>query len=440
MHNGVQSNRVDVDKVIHKISLLHSVGAETPTHPQLVDILIQNTEIDWSNPDLKILDPACGRGNFLLKLLVKLREHHTDEHIIKNMLYGADKNTVQSGISKKALRLATGYDANIICVDSLEYEWDQKFDLVITSPPFGHPTVTTLKWWHLFVQLGAELLKDNGQLTCITPRAWIERPNSQVAGKTVKTVLSVHQLNWIDITVGKFVTGETVCAFNLTKTPKNNTTRLIGFESDSQIDYVGQTIPLSEADKLKIRLFPKILNYDGETFLRRVHCDSGTSGTLEKMLEDKVLNKEQEEDMVPCYYTAAQTNTYFMKKENVKQGIKVIINRSGHFYQKANPNKYIKLDATNEYSIGVGAYGVTCDTVEEAKNMISYLTSSFYRWFIENEKSSGFNTGITKLPVLDAGKKWTDQSVYDYFNISKDDAKLIEEFLNTTVDKSKKRK
>lgn len=439
MHYGVQPDRINVDKVIHKISLLHSAGAETPTHPELVDRLINGSTVDWSNPNLKILDPACGRGNFLLKLLIKLREYHTDEHIVNNMLYGADNNVVQSGIAKKALRLATGYDANILCVDSLEHDWSCEFDLVITSPPFGHPTVTTLKWWHLFVQLGARLLKDKGQLTCITPRAWLERPNSQVAGKTVKEVLSVNQINWIDITVASYISGETTCAFNLTKAPKTSKTTLITFDDEQQVDYKGQKIPLSELDKVKIKLFPKILDYKGETLLRRVHSDSGTDGTIEQKINDGVLNTTRGSDMVPCFNTASQTDNYFMHKKNVKQGVKVILNRSGHYYSKNHPDKYMKIDTDNSWSIGVGAYGVVCASTEEAENMFSYLSSSFYRWFIQNEKSSGFNTGITKLPVLDTSKKWTDEDVYKYFKISDEEVKIIENYLKETVDKSKKK-
>lgn len=433
MHNGVQSDRINVDKVIHKISLLHSAGAETPTHPELVDRLISGTDIDWSDPDLKIVDPACGRGNFLLKLLIKLREYHTDEHIINNMLYGADKDRIQSSIARKSLRLATGYDANILCVDSLSHKWDQEFDLVITSPPFGHPTTTTLKWWHLFVQLGARILKENGQLTCITPRAWLERPNSQVAGKTVKEVLSVNQINWIDITVASYITGETTCAFNLTKMSKHRNTKLITFDDEQQIDYTGQKIPLSELDKIKIKLFPKILDYKGETLLRRVHSDSGTDGGAREK-----LHTAGGTDMIPCFYTASQTNNYWVHKKDVKQGVKIILNRSGHYYSKNHPDKYMKIDIDNNWSIGVGAYGVVCSSVEEAENMFSYLSSSFYRWFIENEKSSGFNTGITKLPVLDTSRKWTDQDVYDYFKISSKDIKLIEKYLKETIDKPKK--
>jgi hypothetical protein len=433
MHNGVQSDRINVDKVIHKISLLHSAGAETPTHPELVDRLINGTDIDWSNPDLKIVDPACGRGNFLLKLLIKLREYHTDEHIINNMLYGADKDTIQSSIAKKSLRLATGYDANVLCVDSLAHKWGQEFDLVITSPPFGHPTTTTLKWWHLFVQLGARILKENGQLTCITPRAWLERPNSQVAGKTVKEVLSVNQINWIDITVASYITGETTCAFNLTKMSKHRNTKLITFDDEQQIDYTGQKIPLSELDKIKIKLFPKILDYKGETLLRRVHSDSGTDGGAREK-----LHTTGGTDMIPCFYTASQTNNYWVHKKDVKHGVKIILNRSGHYYSKNHPDKYMKIDIDNNWSIGVGAYGVVCNSVEEAENMFSYLSSSFYRWFIENEKSSGFNTGITKLPVLDTSRKWTDKDVYEYFKISSKDIKLIEKYLKETIDKPKK--
>ena len=62
-----------------------------------------------------------------------------------------------------------------------------------------------------------------------------------------------------------------------------------------------------------------------------------------------------------------------------------------------------------------------CKDVEEAENIKSMLTSKLYRWFINNEKSSGFNGGLIHLPVLDSNKSWTDAEMYEVFNISQDE-------------------
>ena len=71
---------------------------------------------------------------------------------------------------------------------------------------------------------------------------------------------------------------------------------MITFDNEQEIDYKGQKIPLSELDKIKIKLFPKILDYKGETLLRRVHSDSGTDGRVSEK-----LHTSDGEDMIPCF-------------------------------------------------------------------------------------------------------------------------------------------
>lgn len=126
-----------VSTVANKVKLLYSVKVETPTDFDLACKIVDTIDINWANPDLKIIDPVCGRGNFLLALVQKLEQYHTRQHIVSNMLYGIDINKIQSAIAKKALKLLSNVEPNIINTDSLEYNFPYKFDLLVGSYPFN---------------------------------------------------------------------------------------------------------------------------------------------------------------------------------------------------------------------------------------------------------------------------------------------------------------
>jgi hypothetical protein len=128
---------------------------------------------------------------------------------------------------------------------------------------------------------------------------------------------------------------------------------------------------------------------------------------------------------VNVFWTASNFE-YYTPVSRVKPGIKVIINRSGYYYQDKNPNKYILTDANMQYAIGAGAFGVTCANTKEAANLTSMLITKLYRWYIDNEKTSGFNTGIAKLPWLGVHKAWTDAEVYKLFNLTQDEIDHVE--------------
>ena len=79
---------MNISKIVMLIGLLHSTGSSTPTSYALAQEMIRQLDIDWSRPDLKFLDPACGRGTFLLALFEKLQNAgHDPAHIVGSMLW-----------------------------------------------------------------------------------------------------------------------------------------------------------------------------------------------------------------------------------------------------------------------------------------------------------------------------------------------------------------
>ncbi|MEW5819313.1 MAG: N-6 DNA methylase [Cyanobacteriota bacterium] len=113
------------------------------TPPKIVDYIIEKSLGQFDSvKDLKIIDPACGCGSFLLSLYYYLIDKGIKpKDIIENYIYGIDIDPVPVEISKLILALASSYySQNIHCYDALEKNKlpveKNSFDIVIGNPPY----------------------------------------------------------------------------------------------------------------------------------------------------------------------------------------------------------------------------------------------------------------------------------------------------------------
>ncbi|WP_300370655.1 N-6 DNA methylase [Brachyspira sp.] len=133
-------------------------------------LLSQLISISQKKDNVKILDPACGSGEFLLSC---------NEYFNSPYLYGFDIDNKLADISKKLVN-----NADIKCLDTLKFDTESsiKYDYVIGNPPyFEFKPDKELKKKHddiingrvnifsIFIKLGLELLKDEGYLAYIVP-------------------------------------------------------------------------------------------------------------------------------------------------------------------------------------------------------------------------------------------------------------------------------
>ncbi len=137
----------------------------TPTY--LVNECLKHIP-DLSDPDIKILEPSCGNGQFVIGIIDRLLVHHDIKYIIENIIYAID---IQSdNIDELKLRLNDTYNINVDTMDHNLYDYDSlmtkhesiipfsnelvlpKFDLIISNPPYNinnivnrdHPVYTRL--------------------------------------------------------------------------------------------------------------------------------------------------------------------------------------------------------------------------------------------------------------------------------------------------------
>tara|TARA_E500000318_G_scaffold111621_1_gene130924 strand:- start:105 stop:575 length:471 start_codon:yes stop_codon:yes gene_type:complete len=85
----------------------------------LVDRISENV---LKNPNSTFLDPSAGNGNFIIALRDKLKEYHSEEHILNNMLYAIE--LMADNHAEMCNRLGVSVDhPHYVCADALEYDY-----------------------------------------------------------------------------------------------------------------------------------------------------------------------------------------------------------------------------------------------------------------------------------------------------------------------------
>ena len=78
--------------------------------------------ITRTNPNSTFLDPSAGNGNFLVALRDKLKEYHSEEHILNNMLYAVELMEDNHKEMCKRLGVSTTHP-HYVCHDALTYDY-----------------------------------------------------------------------------------------------------------------------------------------------------------------------------------------------------------------------------------------------------------------------------------------------------------------------------
>ncbi len=224
--------------------------------PRLITRFIASETL--TSKDLKICDPSCGCGAFLIEAANKI--HHDFGvkivDIIQNNLYGvdmADYSVRRARILLTLLALEKSEDIgeinfNIQQNDTLEADWSELFpeilknggfDVVIGNPPYVkfqdlpnnlrkrlYENFVTLRkgnynLYFAFFELGIKILKDNGILGYITPNNYF----TSLAGVHLREFLAQAKYLYkiIDFNHEKVFAAQTyTCITFLNKAPKES--------------------------------------------------------------------------------------------------------------------------------------------------------------------------------------------------------------------------
>jgi hypothetical protein len=395
-----------------------------PIAPLVNEMLDQLPAEIWTSSTTTFLDPAMAGGQFLVEIQRRLREAgHTDENIASRM-FGCETNKLRVNYSKNNKKLVTD---NLWISDFLSRDWGtMKFDVIIGNPPYQSNESSQKKLWPLFIEKSYNIISPNGYIAMVVPASWLVRPDGRGYSNLTKNIFGQNHLVWISADAKKyFDIGETVAAWVLhCNNSIGNTTALVNNGITTSIVYSGQLVALTSSQAAVYNIMSKIDNFDRPK-LKSLTYNDVQGRSIEHYLESKTLFENKAKDRVKVFWTAANSEQYWTPKKNQRQGIKIIVNLSGYYYSETEPSRYMLIDLNNTYAIGAGSLGIPFDNKESAENCWSFLKSKLYQFYINNEKTSGFNTGIIKLPLLDTKQAWTDELVCDAFGLTQEEKELV---------------
>ncbi len=338
-------------------------------------------KIEGINSDMEIL------VMFNLEFIYKLKERFGREGMTNIWLLTPSEEkknfAISLGISENHIRIYSYKDKRIIGEENMP-----KFDVVVGNPPY-------LKGAHLkFLKLA--LRSSNKYVLFIQPATWLinEKPNQRNGiEKELREEIQDYDVR-IDLHNGKTLfpdlhIGSYLSILSINKKGQNN-----------------------------------ILVHD--------HIN-GTSHSYKKILDVSKYGNSSVYISLKNKILSFGDNIDNHRKEKIKNFVINIAEIRGH--TSRDPNKIFENDfytlLPEDRKIETKKTHPIYFSFEEeyqAKNFLNYLKTNFVRFCLSIYK---INTQLIKgeiaaIPWLDFSKEWTDEKLYIYFNLSKDEIEFIE--------------
>ena len=327
-------------EILKKWSLDSSKG-EVSTPNRLVRRMLDKIpERIWRNPKSTFCDLSMGRGTFLVEIvnrLVYIYGYSQEDAISR--VYGYEIRVKYVNLMRRM-----GF-VNIFHKDSLEEEFNMKFDVVIGNPPYQEVTgaANSKGIWSNFVKKSFEICEEGGYVSLIHPSGWRDVKGNFSHIKDLLKSKNIKYLNVNDFNTGKEVFGVgTNFDWYVVENSENE-------NSETNINTISDVDDLSNLNSMEFipgglfNIYEGLGPKEGE---ETVDLISNSSYHHQRNHVNKVITCEY---IYPCVYSITQKNGVNFHYSNV--------NDKGHF----GISKLIFSDGLGTYPIldVMGEYGMT---------------------------------------------------------------------------------
>ena len=429
---------------------------------EMMDKLTDANPNIWSNPNLKWLDPAAGMGNFSVVVYLRLMEglkkqmpniEARKKHILEKMLYMVEYDRTNSFMMSKIfcgnkykLNIFTGsfiedkrYEKEGIDIFSLDetkikkykyknYAEDNKrfsrnintfggkFDIIMGNPPFNNENKSPI--YNKFIEKSLEL---TNKLLFIIPSRWF-------AGGKGLDKFRIMMLNRTDIVfIKNYEKSDTIFGKDVAINGGVNYF-LIDKNYNGLCNFNNFMIKLNKYDILisnieNYNIIDKITKY--ENIIKLYRGRYYNIETNDKRLSDIKINN----NYIKCYVSQQKGNIKYIDKKHIYKNI----NKWKVITAESNGNSYAtfgNMFIGKPREIHTGSFiSFEVNNENEAKSLLSYLQCKFPNFMLSLRKiTQHINEHILKwipLPPLD--RHWTNETIFKYFKLTKDEIKLIED-------------
>lgn len=386
----------------------------------MLEVVLQAIDSDTIPP---FLDPAVGIAKLLWWIKMWCRKEGYTEKEILPSLWGID-------ISRECAYIAGAVidphglleKPNIFWADSLEFEVEEsmkkKFN-IFTNLPFQRSNTKAHKLWIPFLKRCMDEWKGEDKIAgIITPALLWSGRHDRIKELREHVLPEVRKVKF---TADKhFDVGEKMCS-TIFREP-NSDPIIVTLPTYKEVailkkDLKEAPLAATKEDALSQSIIDKIEMYPDKLALVSDFNVNDGAAAPKALLEHRIISEKKTSKY--CY-------------EFVHSGAQIYYTYS-QFEYGGKPKVFLNFSSSYEkmfYGTGVvgkQVEGILVSSKEEADCIINTLTKKVFRFYIDREKSGGFNTGIYNLPALDFSKEWTDQEIYEYFNLTKEEIELIEE-------------
>jgi 16S rRNA G966 N2-methylase RsmD len=377
----------------------------------------------WTNKDLKWLDPCNGVGTFpslvVKKLMVGLKDVIVDDceryrHIIENMIYVCEIQAKNMFLFHSAFDREDDYELNTYFGSFLDKGFDEhmlnvwgvdKFDIVLGNPPYKYGL------HHKFVNKSFDLLNENGFLNFLHPSlVYISRKGVDRTEEESK-LLEISEENYTHITLIK----------------------AHDYFTDVYI-YTPLSITIIKKEKCNnVYVLNKFMNMVDEQKLNSCSDILLHGNPIVKVIKNKIENK-----MVLDFQDMLH------KKDMVSNFYLIIATLSGHKPTKKhviNPDFYTMVNKKyeNDYEFSIiddltierKGQKIMFNSYDEAVNGQKYLLTKFARFCLSFSKINQalFSKELDAVPFMDFNVDWTDEMLFDYFELTEEERNYINTFI-----------
>jgi len=410
------NNIIDMFSVYKKVDNYNKkTFGEVMTPISLVNHMLDTLPAEvWSNPNLKWLDNSTGTGIFIAcvveRLMVGLDIYESDEeryrHIIENMVYVSELQNKNCFLFLVSFDPKDEYTVNIYNGSFLDKKFDMhcedvwgvdKFDICVMNPPYNQMLDMA------FMKKSYEL---SDSVLCVHPSTWlIDEKGIQKKFTSTKELVKDDLIS-IELFNGNGVFGISLfvpCVITyVDKNLKHNGVKCIDRINGVELVYenIDQINKFSNND-----VYPKLKE------------------KIKKACKDNNLNKVAK---------TQEDKTYFVNlaqiRGNVKNTNKLGLGMDGDmlvegFYTMVTKDLDVSLQGKQQ--------PVSFNTINEANNFLKYIKTNFVRFCLSVYKNNGnLHRGeLALIPFLDFTQEWTDEKLYEHFNLTQEEIAFIEKVI-----------